>query len=644
MERLLTQIRQRKFDFLWGLTIGFFVLILFAGSYFRWLDIYELDLLDVRFRLRHPIPKTTQAVFIDIGDDTIRQLGQFPLERSYHASLIKALSEVKARAVVFDIFFSEPDSHDAELAAAIAEARNIYLPFIFDIAPFKKGKAVSSSRFAARTLPVLTQYAKGTGHINIIPDRDGKFRRVPLVVEYEEKIYPYLSFLVGCDLLGIPFENVTIRPGASLDFGGQQRWPLDENSTMVINFSGKWAKSYAHYSYVDVLRSYVAQFSGEKPLLDLNVFKDKVCLIGLTAEGTSDLHPNPFEPLYPSVGIHAEVLNAMLNKSFIVRVPRGINLALLFILIGLTAAVAWRARPIKALLSVMSLTLIFILLGILFFNFWGWWIDLFYPAVTVFIVYLFCAAGKSVLEWKKRLVLENELKIARQIQESFLPKILLQTPHLDIAAKMLTAREVGGDLYDCFTFDDGQVGVMIGDVTGKGVPASLFMAMVVASFRFYAAADVSPEETLRQLNEKLIKEVSSGLFATLFYAVFDTHKNMARYASAGHLPVLYLPKDGRARFLDVEDGLPVGMMKSKYSAGQLAFGAGDTFVFYTDGITEAKNFQEEMYGSHRLQELMERHGQKSVDALIRIIEDDVRRFEPSQRQHDDITYVVARAV
>ena len=644
MERLLGEIRRHKSGLLWGSAICLIVLILLSGSYFRWLDIYELDLLDVRFRLRPPLPKTDQVVFIDIGDDTIRQLGQFPLERSYHVSLIKALAQAGARASVFDIFFSEPNAHDDELAAAIAEAKNVYLPFVFDIARLERGKSILASRFAAKTLPVLTQYAKGNGHINIIPDRDGKFRRVPLYIEYEDKVYPYLSFLVGCHLLGISFEKVTIHPGASMDYGRDQRWPLDENSTMIINFSGRWARSYAHYSYVDVLRSYVAQFSGEKPLLDLNLFKDKVCLIGLTAAGTADLHPNPFEPLYPSVGIHAEVLNAMLNKSFIVRSPRVLNLLFLLVLIGLAAATVWWTKPFKALILVMALEMILILLGIFLFDVSGLWIDLFYPAVAVLGVYLLSASGKSVWEWKKRLVLENELKIASQIQESFLPKVLPQTSRLDIAAKMLTAREVGGDLYDCFTFDDGQLAVMIGDVTGKGVPASLFMAMVVASFRFYAAAAVSPEETLRQLNEKLIKEVSAGLFATIFYAVFDTHKGTMRYASAGHLPVLYLPKDAPGQFLDVEDGLPVGMIKSKYSGGQIAFGAGDTFVFYTDGITEAKNFRDEMYGSERLQQILERDGRGSAGELIRIIEDDVRRFEPASLQHDDITYLVLKVI
>ena len=644
MERLLNHLRRDSPSILVGGILVLIVLLLFLGSYSRWLDIYELDTLDFRFRLRPPIHRTDQAVIIEIGNDTITQLGHFPIDRTYHASLIKALADAGAKAIVFDMFFSEPQPGDEELAEAIQYAGNVYLPFVFDIEQTGKGRNVTAARFTAQTLLTLTQYAKGTGHINIIPDRDGKFRRVPLYIEYEKKFYPYLSFLVGCHILGIPFEAVTIRAGEYMNYGKDFRWPLDEHSTMIINFSGKWTQTYAHYSYVDVLRSYIAQFSGEKGPLDLSVFKDKVCFIGLTAEGTADLHPNPLEPLYPSVGIHAEVLNAMMNKAFVVRVVRPVNLIFLFVLFLLTTIAVWWTRPLKAFILIVSILTIFILLGIFLFNIGGLWIDLFYPTVCVFVIYLLCVSGKSVMEWKRHLILENELKVARQIQESFLPKTLPQTSHLEIAAKMLTAREVGGDLYDYLEFEDGKVGVMIGDVTGKGMPASLLMAMAVSSFRFFALPTVFPKDTLRHLNEKLIKDSSSGLFVTLFYAVFDMTEKTLHYANGGHLPLLYVSKGGLPKFLDVKNGLPLGMMEGEYSGDRCPFGKGDIFVFYTDGITEARNADGEFYEKGRLGDLLQKHSTRPVNELMKIIEDDVRHFEPAHRQHDDITYIVLKVV
>ncbi len=646
MERLLNEIRGAGpgHRILLGGIISFIIFFLLAGSYLRWLDSYELDTLDFRFRLRPPIPITNQVVLIEIGNDTIAQLGHFPIDRSYHAALIKALANAGAKAIVFDIFFSEPHPRDGELAAAIKNAGNVYLPYVFAIDQKEPRKSVSAARFAAQSLPTLTENTKGTGHINIIPDRDGKFRRVPLYIEHNNAFYPYLSFLVGCHMLGIPFEALTIRPGQDISYGKDFRWPLDEHSTMIINFSGRWSETYAHYSYVDVLRSYIAQFSGERPILNLDVFKDKVCFVGLTAEGTADLHPNPLEPLYPSVGIHAEVVNAMVNKVFIIRMSKPTNLIILMALILLTVWIVWMAKPLKAFLLLSLAVAMGVSLGVLLFVIFGLWVDLFYPLIVVLLVYILNTLGQAVLELKKRLILENELKIARQIQQSFLPKTLPQTGWLEIAARMLTARQVGGDLYDCFAFDDGRLAVMIGDVTGKGIPASLFMAMVVGAFKFYALPGVPPEETLRLLNEKLMKEATTGLFVTVFYAVFDIRQGVMIYANGGHLPVLYIPKEHPSQFLDVQDGLPLGMIQGKYSGGCMPFLTGDLFIFYTDGITEAQNTRSEMYEKERLKVLIEKHRHRPVTDLVQIIEEDVRCFEPLHRQRDDMTYIVLKIV
>ncbi len=644
MERLLNQIRRAGPRLLSIGLVSFIIFFLLAGSYFRWLDSYELDTLDLRFRLRPPIPRTDQAVIIEISNDTIAQLGQFPIDRKYHAFLIEALAKAGARAIVFDIFFSEPHLSDDKLAEAVRNAGNVYLPYVFDIDQRQRGKSISATGIAARSLPILTENIKGTGHINIIPDQDGKFRRVPLYIEYDNAFHPYLSFQVGCHLLGIPFESLTIQPGKSITYGKDFRLPLDEHSTMMINFSGRWAETYAHYSYVDVLRSYIAQFSGEQPLLDMRTFKDKICFIGLTAEGTADLHPNPLEPLYPSVGIHAEVINAMVNKAVISRASNTTNLIILFILILLTAGMVWRTRPLQAFLLLFLTVTMVICSGTLLFNIFGLWVDLYYPVMVVMLVYLLNTLGQLVLELKNRLILENELKIARQIQQSFLPKALPQISRVEIAARMLTARQVGGDLYDCFAFDDGQLGVMIGDVTGKGVPASLFMAMVVGAFKSCALKGVPPEETLRRLNEKLIKEAPSGLFVTLYYAVFDVRQGTMTYANGGHLPVLHIPKGHSPQSLDVEDGLPLGMIPGKYSGGQISFATGDLFIFYTDGITEAQNRGREMYGMERLETLIQQHRDRPLPDLLQVIEDDIRNWEPSHRQHDDITYIVLKVV
>ena len=618
------------------------VALISAGSIFKTFDNYEFDALDFRFRIRPPIATSDQIVIIEIGDDTVAQLGRFPFDRSYHAALIKALAQAGAKAVVFDIFFSEIHSADFELEQAMRMAGNVYLPFVFELDYKAKRALPVADAYTANSLESFRELAKGTGHINVIPDSDGKFRRVPLFIKYQDKMFPYLSFLVSCDFLGIREQDLKLVPGRYLRCGSYTAIPVDEQSNIIVNYTGAWGHSYKHYSYVDVLRSYIAKLSGEQPSIDLSVFKDKICLIGLTAAGTGDLHPSPFEPLYPSVGIHADIFNSIIQKRFISRASRPINL---FILLAIALVTIWtffRTKPFKGLYALLGITISFIILCVFLFVIWGLWIDMFYPVLAMVFIYTFCTLRKYVMEWKKRLIVENELQIAQRIQESFLPKELPKTSGIDIAAIMHMARQVGGDIYDFREFSPKKVGVMIGDVSGKGIPASLFMSMVSGAFKFFALSDAPADETLHNLNVKLMRDSDANLFVTMFYAIFDVNKGTMMYANGGHLPVLYLTRNSPAKFLDVEEGYPLGMIESTYTGGQIHFSSHDIFVFYTDGITEAVNKRSQMYGEERLLSVVEKNRGCSAQDLLNAIEKDVRRFEPKQRQHDDITLVVIK--
>lgn len=620
------------------------VLMVFAGSYSRFFDNNEFDTLDFRFQVRPKINVTDKIALIEIGTDSIERLGRFPFERSYHAHLVKALSEAGAAAIVFDIFFSEPHAQDDELAAAIHQARNVYLPHVFEIDPGKKEPVTSARRYVARTLSDFTDLAKATGHINVIPDADGKFRKIPPYIKYKDTFYPYIAIKMTCDYLGIPEDERVIVPGKYVQLGSDLRIPLDEDSKMIVNFPGKWGTSYHHYSFYEVLQSYIARSSGEKPLLDLDVLKGKICIIGLTAEGTSDLHPTPFEPLYPAVGIHAAIFNSIINRSFITRASKITNIFVLMLLFILVPCTTLATKPLKGFYILLAAASLFVLVCMLLFNVFGIWMDIFYPVLVMVLIYLLCTLLKYFIEWKNRLVMENELQIARQIQESFLPKALPALKGIDIAATMITAKKVGGDLYDFLEWDEGKLGVMVGDVAGKGVPASLFMAMAVSAFKFYAMPDVNPEETLANLNIKLKRESSSSLFVTMFYSIFDLKSKVMTYASGGHNPVLYLAKGGQPCFLDVEDGFPLGVLQGPYSGNQVRFKKGDLFIFYTDGITEAVNNKGQMYGQHRLSDLVRQYKDSSAQEILERLERDVGRFEPRNKQHDDMTAIIIKIV
>ncbi len=176
------------------------VLAALAVSYFRILDSFELGTLDLRFVLRpaRTLP-ADKIVIIEIGDDTVAKLGRFPFDRNYHAILINALSEFGAKTILFDVLFGSPQEHDAELEEAVAESGRTYLPFALDIDSRNRSNVISAKGYASECLAGLAAKAKGAGQINVVPDTDGKFRRLPLYIRYGDKLYPNLSFLAACD-------------------------------------------------------------------------------------------------------------------------------------------------------------------------------------------------------------------------------------------------------------------------------------------------------------------------------------------------------------------------------------------------------------------------------------------------------------
>ncbi|MEI6437221.1 MAG: CHASE2 domain-containing protein [Candidatus Omnitrophota bacterium] len=596
-----------------------------GGSYLRVFEKNELDTLDLRFRLRSSIERTDKVVIVEIDNDTIKKYGRFPIDRGYHAKLVEALSKAGAKAVVFDMFFSEPQASDDAFKLAMRLAGNVYLPYVFELAPAAEGRGARALSILSQNQEGLARAAKALGYINVIPDIDGKFRRVPLFIEYQGTKYPSIAYQVSADFLKRDLSKDKI--------------PLDESGNLIVNFAGKWADSFDHYSYAEILE---ASAAGKETILDLNIFKGKVCLVGLTADGTTDLHPSPLEPLYPSIGIHADVFNSIINQKYIARASRGLNLAILLVLCALVAVVSIKATPSHAFGMLLEIMAVFAVISVMVFNKLGLWLDMYYPLLVCAGFYVICILYRSILHFKEKIILDNEFRLAKQVQESFIPVTLPEIKGLDIGAMMLTAREVGGDLYTVDKFNDDIAGVMVGDVMGKGFSASLFMGMAVSAFRFFAKPDVLPQKTLLDLNEKLLAENASGRFVTAYYSLFDMKRRVMLYANAGHMPVLHVAKGQPGVSLDVTDGLPLGMMKGEYTGGEKKFDLEDIFIYYTDGVTEAADARGEMYGVERLTALVERHRNLDARQILTTIIEDVARFRGKPRQQDDITIVVVK--
>jgi serine phosphatase RsbU (regulator of sigma subunit) len=241
---------------------------------------------------------------------------------------------------------------------------------------------------------------------------------------------------------------------------------------------------------------------------------------------------------------------------------------------------------------------------------------------------------------QERERIEQELRVARLIQQTLLPKELPNLPGYQLAAYYQPAREVGGDFYDFFDLEDGRLGIVVGDVTDKGVPAALVMATTRTMLRASAQRLDSPGEVLKRVNDVMVDDIPPNMFVTCLYAILDPATGRLHYANAGH----DLPYRRRASTSGAEElratGMPLGLLPGMgYEEKEIVLEKGESVLFYSDGLVEAHDPQREMFGFPRLQGLVGTHrsgGQEMVSFLL----SELARFTGDEwEQEDDITLV-----
>jgi serine phosphatase RsbU (regulator of sigma subunit) len=252
-------------------------------------------------------------------------------------------------------------------------------------------------------------------------------------------------------------------------------------------------------------------------------------------------------------------------------------------------------------------------------------------------------------EAQERERIEQELRVARLIQQTLLPKTLPELPGYDLAAYYQPAREVGGDFYDFLELEDGRFGLVVGDVTDKGVPAALVMATTRTMLRAAAQRLFSPGEVLRLSNDSLVTDIPPNMFITCLYAILEPESGRVVYANAGHdLPYRRLAgrsggssgsSGGGAQELRAT-GMPLGLMPGmRYEEKEIVLEAGESVLFYSDGLVEAHDPAYEMFGFPRLQGLVGTH-RSGGSALIGFLLSELGRFVgEGWEQEDDITLV-----
>ena len=247
---------------------------------------------------------------------------------------------------------------------------------------------------------------------------------------------------------------------------------------------------------------------------------------------------------------------------------------------------------------------------------------------------------------KKRL--EEELRIAHQVQMSLLPRDTVSVPGLAVSGACIPAREVGGDYYDIIRLGERRLGVLVADVSGKGTPAAFYMAELKGLVLSLSRIHESPRRMLVEVNRLLSGNMESGRFVTMMYAVVDTDRNTLTCARAGHGPLIHVPGAGGAVRVLAPDGLIAGLAGFEQRFEDIieeethAIGREDLIALYTDGITEAMNPDEEQFGEQRLTRVLEEHRDADVAAVRREVLDSVSRFAGATPQHDDMTLVLLK--
>ena len=258
----------------------------------------------------------------------------------------------------------------------------------------------------------------------------------------------------------------------------------------------------------------------------------------------------------------------------------------------------------------------------------------------------FRAAQGNLVEQER---LQKEMQVAQEIQQSLLPRHVPELEGYEIGALYRAAKEVGGDYYDFLQVDERTVGVVVADVSGKGVPGSLVMTMIRTALRMEARGNRSASDVMARMNTFVTEDMKKGMFVTMFYVVLDSVNRIVTYASAGHNPMILYRGESDATYFLKPKGIPVGidapdadLFRRTISVERLTLMRGDMLVIYTDGITEAMNPGRDQFGEPRLLGAIKKYGHLTAQEFTEALDREIHEFTSGALQNDDITLVAIK--
>jgi len=641
-------------------------------------------------------PRTSdlgQVEIVDIDEKSFAQYGPWPWPRHMVAELFRRIAQGHPRVVGVDFVFAERDRLSPTeiaqelpglppaLAGALAQLRPsdhdlaealAAVPTVLALIPSREPKVRSSDpprltavrqarddpmpflksyKSLVQSRPDLNAAASAAGAITPEPDADGVVRRLALAVAFQQTILPSFalevvrigggeqSAVINTDALGI--QSITI---------GSTSIPTDRRGRAIMHFATRLPR---YISAADVL----------DPAFDLTELQGQVILLGVAGLGVAGLRETPLG-LVRAVDLDAQLIDSILVGNLLRR-PAYLDWFELAAALLAGLAVIWflpYARPVGAVALAVAIVCAFFGLELSLFRFAGILFDSTFPVLTLLaalgvmlVASLRTAEAELVREREAKQRIEGELAAAQAIQMGLLPRnfpAFPNRPEIDVYARIEPARMVGGDLYDYLLIGGAsRLFFLIADVSGKGIPAALLMAVTKGVIRdavltFEPALDRIFAEANRKLAAASADlQSEGGVFVTAFAGILDLGSGAVDYASAGHDSPFILGGNAGLRQLVTEGGPPLGAVDEfRYPVDHDRIEPGEVLLLFTDGVTEAENGEHTLYSSGRLAQTLVTAQVSDARRVVTSVIDDLSRFIGDAEQADDITLLAVHRV
>lgn len=636
------------------------------------------------------------AIIVAIDEKSLHELGQWPWPRTIMADLIEAIAENEPASIGVDVLMPESDRMSPASIASLIEKLDPKLaqrlaklpsndsvladtlrrhPVALGIAGVEqKGKAFASSRTAPfrirgsdptahlrhfagtlRSLEQLDAAASGHGLLSVDPS-GGVVRRVPLLASVDGVLTPALSLEVLRIATQTPAFVAVGEPKRVMGIGiGDVFIPTDGDGAVWVHFGLHDEDRFV--SATDVLHGRV----------DAEQIRGKIALIGATGLGLLDYQTTPNGQRIPGIEIHAQILESIFEDSLLQRPEYLENLErAVLLLCGLILILAVPAvKPRTAALVYAVLIASLLAAGFALYYWQRTLVDVAWPVVVCTILFGVMLAGALTEADRQRRTLRQalqaereaaaraagELEAAQRIQMGMLPPPSAKfygDPRFTLQALIEPAKSVGGDLYDFFKLDGDRLFFMVGDVAGKGLPASIFMAVSKALYKSAAlrmeqAAGIG--EVMRAANAEIARDNPEMLFVTVFAGILDLRTGELNWCNAGHdSPFCLRPGQKIPARLEGNSGPPLCVIEAyAYLPENYRLLPGEALCVFTDGVTEAMDAGGQLYGRQRLFSVLKASfGAPDAMQLVAAVRDDVRDFVLDTERSDDLTILALR--